>query len=166
MPEPLSIITLCVIGAMGLLSLYKTVKEQSQETHATKFSSYTQRRFHPRTTDATHLKIYAYLFALLQEHAQDEMVRKQACVRNPLHLDESDVLLVGDTTRFEWKPPGGSGGKVAGMWLYFHEPTLDITMFCKTSRTRNFYMNRFAECLQDAAGKSHERFVLTDVWVP
>lgn len=155
MPEPISIITLCIIGFMCGVTLVNSVKDEWRERHAKKFSNYAKRTF------SSDKKLYAYLFSMLREHAKSDLIVTQSEVRDPLNTTSTKpVKVVGDTVRFVWRASNSNG-----MWLYLNQQTLEITMFCRDVYTRDVYVRRLKECRQDAAGQSHKRFELTEVWV-
>jgi len=159
MVEPISVITLCVIGVMCLITVGRTVKDEWQEARAKRFSRYTQKTFDPASTNAKRIKFYNYLFTLLREHAESERIQTQTEARNSSTGEEA--TLVGDMTRFVWTRISGC----QGMWLYIHPQTFAITMFCRDVTTRNWYLKRIEECLNDKPGLATKRFAVTEIWV-
>jgi hypothetical protein len=157
MPDPISIITLCCIGVMCLVSLGRALKEELRESHEKRFAGYTRRPFSPLSTDPTTLKLCARLFGLLREHAKDPLVKTQSPVRDPFASSAAtsgkEVLVVGDTVHFQRLH---SSVLDYGMWVYLQTEDLSIMVLCCDTETRDAYLRHLEDPKQ--------RFELTEIW--
>jgi hypothetical protein len=128
------------------MTMGRTLKEELREAHEKRFSNYTRRPFSALSADATTLKLYDRLFALLAENAANPLVRRQTPVR--------DLLVAGDTAHFQ--RVGCSQYVDDGMWIYLQPDSLSIVLLCCDTETRDTYVEHLGDPLQ--------RFELTEIW--